>query len=50
MKLVRVDEENFSEIIKIKVKAEKLDFVDSPLYSLAECFLDYEHGGLWYIR
>ena len=43
MKLVRVDEENFSEIIKIKVKAEKLGFVDSPLYSLAECFLDYEH-------
>lgn len=43
MKLVRVDEENFSEIIKIKVRAEELGFVDSPLYSLAECFLDYEH-------
>lgn len=43
MKLVRVDEENFSEIIKIKARAEELGFVDSPLYSLAECFLDYDH-------
>lgn len=43
MKLVRVNEENFSGIIKLKTKAEKQGFVDSPLYSLAECFLDYDH-------
>lgn len=43
MKLVNLSEENFSEIIALKTEVEKLGYVDSVLYSLAECFLDYRH-------
>ena len=43
MELISVNEENFDNIIKLKTKAEDKGFVDSPLYSLAECFLDHDH-------
>lgn len=43
MKLVKVSEENFEEIISLKTEAQKLGYVDSVLYSLAECFVDKDH-------
>lgn len=43
MELIKVNENNFEEIIKLKTKAEKLGYVDSVLYSLAECFADKDH-------
>ncbi len=43
MELIKVNENNFEEIIKLKTKAEKLGYVDSALYSLAECFADKDH-------
>ena len=43
MELINVSEENFDNIIKLKTKVQDLGFVDSPLYSLAECFLDHDH-------
>lgn len=43
MELIKVNEENFNEIIALKTKYEKLGYVDSALYSIAECFLDYSH-------
>ena len=41
--LIKVNEENFNKIIALKTKCEKLGYVDSALYSIAECFLDYSH-------
>ncbi len=43
MELIKVNENNFEEIIKLRTKAEKLRYVDSALYSLAECFADKDH-------
>lgn len=43
MELVKVNEENFEELIKLSTEAEKQGYVDSVLYSLAECFADKEH-------
>lgn len=43
MELINVSEENFDNIIKLKTKVQDQGFVDSPLYSLAECFLDHDH-------
>lgn len=43
MELIKVNENNFEEIIKLRTKAEKLGYVDSALYSLAECFVDKDH-------
>lgn len=43
MKLIKVNENNFEEIIRFETKAEKLGYVDSALYSLAECFADRDH-------
>lgn len=43
MELVKVNENNFAEIIKLRTKAEKLGYVDSALYSLAECFADKDY-------
>lgn len=43
MELVKVNEKNFDEIIKIKTKEEKQGYVDSALYSLAECFVNKNH-------
>lgn len=43
MELIKVNEENFNEIIALKTKGEKLGYVDSALYSIAECLLDYSH-------
>ena len=43
MELVNVNEKNFEEIIGLKTKAEKQGYVDSSLYSVAECFVDKNH-------
>lgn len=43
MELVKVNEKNFAEIIGLKTKAEKQGYVDSALYSIAECFVDKNH-------
>ncbi len=43
MELVNVNEKNFEEIIKLKTKAEMKGYVDSSLYSVAECFVDKNH-------
>ena len=43
MELIKVNENNFEEIIKLSTKAEKQGYVDSALYSLAECFVDKNH-------
>lgn len=43
MELVKVNEKNFAEIIKLNTKAEKQGYVDSALYSIAECFVDKNH-------
>ena len=43
MELVNVNEKNFEEIIKLKTKAEMQGYVDSSLYSVAECFVDKNH-------
>lgn len=43
MKLVKISEENFEEIISLKTEAQKHGYVDSVLYSLAECFVDKDH-------
>lgn len=43
MELVKVNEKNFAEIIGLKTKAEKKGYVDSALYSIAECFVDKNH-------
>lgn len=43
MELVKVNEKNFAEIIKLNTKAEKQGYVDSTLYSIAECFVDKNH-------
>lgn len=43
MELVKVNEKNFEEIIGLKATAEKQRYVDSALYSIAECFVDKNH-------
>lgn len=43
MELVKVNEKNFAEIIGLKTKAEKQGYVDSALYSIAECFVEKNH-------
>lgn len=43
MDLVKVNEKNFEEIIGLKTKAEKNGYVDSAIYSIAECFVDKNH-------
>lgn len=43
MELVKVNEENFEELIKLSTEAEKQGYVDSVLYSLGECFVDKDH-------
>lgn len=43
MELVNVNEKNFEEIIGLKTKAEKQGYVDSSLYSVAECSVDKNH-------
>ena len=43
LKLIKASEDNFKGLIKLKSQEEDLGYIDSAVYSLAECYLDYDH-------